>query len=1220
MGTKEKQPYKFLASSRRMRAEGIYLKAQVTLFIIIGLVLLLSSAVFFYYLTVSKEEQENVPVPREITQASFTAYVESCLDATAAIVIEKSAHQGGMYDSVYYKSRGGTKINYWCYREEDQQCVNALFLKKDLEEQIVYGIRQELNQCLDFASFEEQGYTINEGRIEGKAIIVADTVDLTLTYPIKLKKETQEITVETFHTVIPTPLGELYTVAQHILNEEAIAGFFDVLAWQLNHTPVRIQKEKPYPSTIYAIQKANNDLILFFAIQGLDTAENPGEVLLAAPQQKYGCCYVTGSCYANTPKTSCTEKQGTYETAPCSCDEPRELQATETSLCTGSTCDNCGIKKHGESWCEYDASAGEGRDTVGSRHSLYSCFDSEITIEPCRDYREEICVETKQEGKSKALCRANRWQDCAACTTEKCCENTAARDCYWNEDLAPIDGTQCVPYVPPGLKFWDFNGLEICSRGNQKEYCVGLHCSQAWVDAAAIACSSQGDCGNSKNSEGVLTKQGIFISDPLYKPSEDLYDIGKKAEPITALPLFSSGQQQTLETPTEETLDIFIEMLTAAYRFLNQWADMTVPNYFNPFTPKPKIEILDVSICALWQAPNTDAHCQLCEQDEKPCTEYRCKSLGKKCVYEEQDGYPSCTAVPEEKQKHFTIEIDQTTLQSNLLLTEKTLGIENVSYNGYKLTPALTPYTPLTLGIKTTTETICRLDYTPQAAYLDPPLFIAGTPAYAIAHNLTLRVPAQVTIPAKLKATLNVSTAAAVVEALTAPRTLLENFQDKFTAVFQLYKLSTGDDLAEELEVYVDNLIEFMDQTEDVYPYYKNLSITLLDKFDQGGYYLFVSCEDRYGTSQEEELFIEIDISNETMDQTPPVILAFQPENNAMISANSATTSIFLYTDEPAVCRYAYEKKQYEEMGYSFVCKNNPYDFTSIAGGSYECRTTIPTIEEETIIYVACADNPGSRESVLITLQASTTAGVASELYSESIPETIEDPLKEYAEYIRVEEDNETNTTHIAVSSYLLSDTYPTIFNVTTQNVSITLYRDAEMSCVIQNEMATGQMACSETYLEEQHKGMYLCLANLSVPLPIEINESSTESEASLFLVQEAYEITCAKQQESNVNEVPTRYTLKKSTGIKILAMGPKNNEETEKDTALTATTSESEDVRCGYAKYGSLEFVRMEKISKSVFTTALSNLKEGYNSYTLHCKDGYGNAAEATTTFYVKG
>ncbi len=1213
MDKKKKHQHKFLPSSRKERGDGIYVKAQITLFIILGLILLLSSAVFFYYLTVSREEQKKVPVPEELTQASFTVYVESCLDATIVSVIEKIAQQGGMYEPVYYRILEGTAINYWCYGEETNQCVNALFLKEDLGDQIIYGLREELPDCLNLATFEQQGYSIEEGVLEGNVLLASESLDATLTYPIKLKKETQEITVDTFHATLRTPLGELYTIAQFIVNEEAIAGFFDVLAWQLNHTEVRIQKARFYPSTIYAIQKANNDLILSFAIQGFDTAENPGEVLLARAlsradsQQLYGCCYVAGSCSANTPKTSCTEKQGTYEAAPCSCDEPQELQATETALCEGTPCDNCGMKKHGDSWCEYDSPSGEGKDAVGNRHYLYSCFDGEIIEEPCRDYREEICIQTEQEGKAKALCRANRWQDCAACTTEECCENTVARDCYWNEDLEVLDGNQCVPYVPPGLKFWNFNGLEICSRANQKKYCTGLHCSQAWVDAAAIACSNQGDCGNKKNSGGVLTEQGLFISDPLYEPSNKLYDPDKKTTAITALPLLVTGQQQTVETPTEETLDIFIEMLTAAYRFLNQWESMTLPNYLNPFTPKPKIEILDVSICTTWQAPNTDAYCQLCEQDKKPCTEYRCKSLGKKCVYEEQSGYPSCTPVPEEKQKPFTIKIDPATLSSNFLLVETMLKIENISYKGYKIVPALTPYKSLTLGITTTAEAICRLDYTPQAEYLDPPLFLTGTPAYARAHNLTFRVPPKIVLPTKLKTVLNVSTTASLIGALTTPRTLLENFQDKFSFVFQLYKLSTGDDLAEELEVPVDKLLEFIDKTENAYPYYKNISITLLDKFDHGGYYLFVSCEDRYGTSQEEELFIEIDVSNETIDQTPPAILAFQPENNAIISADAETTHVFLYTDEPAVCKYDYSEKQYEEMEYSFICKNRLYDLVSVAAGSYECQTSVPTREQETRMYVACADNPGSTENALVTLQASATVGVASELYSESIPDTIEDPLEEYAEYIRVEENNETNTTAIAVSFSLLSDTYPTVFNVTTPNVSFALYRDTVMTCAVQNQTATWQMTCRETSLEEQHKGMFFCIANLSAH---DVIDSINESE---------YEIICSKEQGSNINEVPTRYTLKKSAVLKILTVSPKNNEETEKDTALTATTSESEDITCGYAQYGSLEFVKMAKATETVFTTTLSDLKSGYNTYAVYCRDAYENTAEATTTFYVK-
>ncbi len=1185
-------------------------KAQVTIFIILGLVLLLSMGIFIYY---SSTAEETVVIPEEIDQTTLTAFVQSCLDATTEEVIEKVAAQGGMYKPVFYKTVEGNNISYWCTGEGEEQCVNTAFLKKDLAEQIVEGVKQELPKCLDFRSFEQQGYTIQKGIFEGTAIITETGIDLSITYPIKMKKKDQEATVENFRVQQDTEIGMLYNVARLIINTEASGHSFDIVDYAINHTDIIMTKEKPYPSIIYSIQKKENNLVLKIAIQGIDTAATPGEILLANTETAYGCCYAgaENTCYANTPSTICSQKNGKYETAPCSCSEEEEQEQTDEqeTRCQGGDCNSCGTRKHGESWCAYEKNGGEGKDLVGSRYSVNYCLDGEIYEEACRDYREEICVEGEiaQNGKwqTKALCRPNRWQDCVACTTEQCCENTEERDCYWNEELELFgqDSTQCTPYVPPGLKFWDFNGLEICSRGNAEKTCTGLYCSQAWVDAAAISCYNQGDCGNYRNTEGALTETGFFISNYKYDPDEEIYNLEKSTNAITALPLQVRDQKTLLSTPVTEAADTFTEMLTAAYRFVNQWVDVTVPNYLNPFTKKPKIEVLELSWCSVWSAPKGAADCEKCD-DKGLCSEYRCKSLGRKCVYEEKDGYSLCYEAPKERQQQFTARIATEKMQS-YIAEQKTFTIEEKNYSGYRITPELKPYTIFSLPLETTTETICHLDYTPRAEYLDPPVLVMGTQEYAQEHAITVRVPPQIITPQKLKDGLNLTTAEQIVKAITEPETLLESYKEKFSAVFSVYNTVTGNDLADELEPHVDSMLSFIDDVEESYPFYENMSITLLDKFEHGGYYLFISCEDKYGNLQDNELFVEVDISNTTDDDTPPVIVATTPETGSSVSADATTVPLYVYTDEPADCHYDTEDILYEEMDYAFSCKNSVYDRVSIAGGSYLCSTTLPVEEESVTLYIRCADNPGNEQRARITIQVGNTTGI-EELYSEAIPEDVVNPIEEYAEYISIEETNESAV--IDVTEYLLSETQSTVFNTTKNNVTIHYFTDKRARCSIINETESQEMMCAETALEQQKKGMYDCSVHLSL-------QNGEENQTTI----NNYEIKCKnEEQQNNVAEESVYYTLSKTRSLEILSVSPGDNEEVESDAALTVTTSDSVDVQCGYAAYRSLEYVQMEAITETTFAALLTGLGEGYNAVTVYCEDSYGNNVERTVSVYV--
>jgi len=191
------------------------------------------------------------------------------------------------------------------------------------------------------------------------------------------------------------------------------------------------------------------------------------------------------------------------------------------NICTDLNCydtKNGNNYNNGESWCVYQANVGLGRDVVGSRHFRHVCINGEEIIEPCADFRTEVCIEEKietSEGDFKeAACRVNRWRDCIDQDEKEDCLNTDKRDCYWLKGMG-ISGTLgeaiasssqeatssqtfsggstggfsggatgrviaqettgvvtegkgiCLPEVPPGLKFWEgSNANSICNLGS----------------------------------------------------------------------------------------------------------------------------------------------------------------------------------------------------------------------------------------------------------------------------------------------------------------------------------------------------------------------------------------------------------------------------------------------------------------------------------------------------------------------------------------------------------------------------------------------------------------------------------------------------------------------------------------------------------------------------------------------------------------------------------
>ncbi|HUS50532.1 MAG TPA: hypothetical protein VMZ91_10230, partial [Candidatus Paceibacterota bacterium] len=52
-------------------------------------------------------------------------------------------------------------------------------------------------------------------------------------------------------------------------------------------------------------------------------------------------------------------------------------------------------RKNLESWCVYDGKIGNGDDVAGSRHFKYVCVEGEVQFEACADFRNELCVESR---------------------------------------------------------------------------------------------------------------------------------------------------------------------------------------------------------------------------------------------------------------------------------------------------------------------------------------------------------------------------------------------------------------------------------------------------------------------------------------------------------------------------------------------------------------------------------------------------------------------------------------------------------------------------------------------------------------------------------------------------------------------------------------------------------------------------------------------------------
>ncbi|MBI4450343.1 hypothetical protein HY642_00065, partial [Candidatus Woesearchaeota archaeon] len=276
--------------------------------------------------------------------------------------------------------------------------------------------------------------------------------------------------------------------------------------------------------------------------------------------------------------------------------------------------------------------------------------------------------------RSSAVCRTNRWWDCAAQNDEQACLDRSKRDCHWLGFLQ-YEQKKCVPYVKPGFKFWEGQGGE-CAMGNQNKDLFGWTFPRTWGYATFLYCQRLGDCGNYRNIADRITRFGYHNPD------------GKEEDWV----YYAAGWPKR---GTEFLIDLGLqrEITTAAM----------------PSGPGG-----GYATCRPWQAPPGGEDCTQCgSKGYKPCTLYQCKSLGRQCIYTEVMGVGKCSTAPADVARP-EIELVNVTARTFTRAFDPT-----VAAVVYSITPGVAAYEPVNISIHASVESQCRLTPVPPNIDLD---------------------------------------------------------------------------------------------------------------------------------------------------------------------------------------------------------------------------------------------------------------------------------------------------------------------------------------------------------------------------------------------------------------------------------------------------------------------------------------------------------------------
>ncbi len=249
-------------------------KAQVTVFIIIGIVILavFSAILYITNITVTESFQVEAQPVRETVPQEFVAlqeYTEACLASVAEQGLLLLGQQGGY---IYPATIGEFSlanptdsdglildpilVPYWYYNPEenggDGISISSLRPPLHIEEeglsiehQLGTFIEENVESCLqNYAVFEKQNYFVSYDEKEAHARARNGFVDFTLKMPLEAQRGGATTEMETFFIVLDVDLEHLYGVASKISELQQDTNFLEYHTLNVLSTHTGLAQDK----------------------------------------------------------------------------------------------------------------------------------------------------------------------------------------------------------------------------------------------------------------------------------------------------------------------------------------------------------------------------------------------------------------------------------------------------------------------------------------------------------------------------------------------------------------------------------------------------------------------------------------------------------------------------------------------------------------------------------------------------------------------------------------------------------------------------------------------------------------------------------------------------------------------------------------------------------------------------------------------------------------
>lgn len=237
-------------------------RAQVTPFILLGIIIVIIAAAAIYFFGSSLTQQIDITPIDQAQLIPLQKQIEQCMLASVERTIntlQKNAFY--LQATPYTLQYGGADINYLLYPENAPNKLNALEAVQD-------AISQQLEADIKTCSLDKLKLKLKTDKdaIAASTFIAENKIILTLDYPITVSKGLTSSQLKEFSVSKETDLGLMYNTIHDIVEGELTEEGFDQYQYMLKHPSSIIYKDNPdFNTALFLITSSKEQSYILFA-------------------------------------------------------------------------------------------------------------------------------------------------------------------------------------------------------------------------------------------------------------------------------------------------------------------------------------------------------------------------------------------------------------------------------------------------------------------------------------------------------------------------------------------------------------------------------------------------------------------------------------------------------------------------------------------------------------------------------------------------------------------------------------------------------------------------------------------------------------------------------------------------------------------------------------------------------------------------------------------